>query len=66
MNGHSDGVTHSEIMRKIGDVTDNQPPVHTIRQAEQKVDNCSIANTKSNIHGIILCQMAKDKGALIN
>ena len=62
MNGHSDGVPHSEIMSKISEVTDNQPPVHTIRQAEQKVDNCSIANTRSNIHGIILCQMARDKG----
>lgn len=62
MNGHSNGATHEDIMGMISKVTDGKPPIHTIPQAPQTVDNCSIVNTRSNIHGIVLCQKARGKG----
>lgn len=62
MNGHSKGTTQAEIMGMIHRVTDGKPPVHSVIQKDQKQDNCSIANSRSNIHGILLCQKAKEKG----
>ncbi|CEG56546.1 Dot/Icm T4SS effector AnkD/LegA15 [Legionella fallonii] len=66
MNGHSNGASHRDIMGQIRDVTGGKPPVHTIQQKDQKYDNCSIANTRSNIHGILVCQKAKEKGVPVD
>ncbi len=62
INGHANGASHAEIMAKIHEITENQPPIHAIKQKDQKSDNCTIANTRSNIHGILACQKAKEKG----
>ena len=62
MNGHAKGTSQAQIMGMIHGVTGGKPPVHSVVQSNQKQDNCSIANSRSNIHGILLCQKAKDKG----
>lgn len=54
MRGHDEGRSHDEIMHKIKSVTDGKPPVK-LSQSIQKRDNCTIANPKSNIEGILLC-----------
>lgn len=58
INGHSAGTPYDEIMHQVNDVAGNQPPVHSIKQKSQKNDNCTVANTRANIHGIMLCQKA--------
>lgn len=62
MNGHAQGQSHSAIMKQIHEVAGNKPPIHVIRQEGQKCDNCTIANPRSNVHGILLCQKAVEKG----
>ena len=62
MSGHFKGQTHEQIMDKIQSVTQGKEPVCSIEQKPQKYDNCSIANTRANIHGILLCQEANRKG----
>ena len=62
MNGHSDSTSHQDIMSKIQTVTGGEPPVHTIKQKGQKRDNCTIANSRSNIEGILTCKKAIEKG----
>jgi hypothetical protein len=62
MNGHAKGQPHDAIMKKIHDVAGNKPPIHEISQQGQKCDNCTIANPRSNVHGILLCQKAVEKG----
>ncbi len=66
MNGHSNGTSHKDIMGQIRDITGGKPPVHTIQQKDQKYDNCSVVNTKSNIHGILVCQQAIEKGVRVD
>ncbi|RUR04591.1 Dot/Icm T4SS effector AnkD/LegA15 [Legionella sp. km772] len=56
MNGHSDGTSHEKIMGMISKVTDGAPPIHSIPQEAQKVDNCSVVNSQANVEGILLCQ----------
>lgn len=58
VNGHSAGASHTDIMEQVQAVAGNQPPVHVIKQKSQKNDNCTVANTRANIHGIMLCQNA--------
>lgn len=58
MNGLGEGASYEEMMRKIDKVTEGKAPVHSIEQGGQKNDNCTIANPRSNIHGIRLCQEA--------
>lgn len=65
MNGHSNGTSRNQIMGQISAITGGKPPVHTVQQKDQKYDNCSIANTRSNIHGILICQKAKEKGVKV-
>ncbi|MBL7480148.1 Dot/Icm T4SS effector AnkD/LegA15 [Legionella bononiensis] len=62
MNGFHNGTPHDEIKRQIAQVTDGKDPIHTIKQRGQKVDNCTIANSSANVHGILLCQQAIKKG----
>lgn len=62
MNGHAKGQSHDAIMKQIHDVAGNNPPIHEISQKGQKCDNCTIANPRSNVHGILLCQKAVEKG----
>ncbi|MFJ1267746.1 Dot/Icm T4SS effector AnkD/LegA15 [Legionella lytica] len=62
MNGHAQGQSHGAIMKQIHDVAGNKPPIHQISQQGQKCDNCTIANPRSNVHGILLCQKALEKG----
>lgn len=66
MNGFSDGTSHDAIKKQIAQVTDGKPPIHNIEQKGQKVDNCTIANSGSNVHGILLCQQAVKKGGFEN
>lgn len=66
MNGLSNGSSHDEIKSQIAQVTGGNEPIHTIKQKGQKVDNCTIANSSSNIHGILLCQEAVKKGGFEN
>jgi hypothetical protein len=62
VNGHANGTSHEEIMRQFHEVTDHQQPVHSIKQKSQKNDNCTIANVRANMHGILLCQEAQKQG----
>ncbi len=62
LNGHANGQSHDAIMTKIHNVAGNKDPIHEIEQQGQKRDNCTIANPRSNIHGILLCQKAVEKG----
>lgn len=62
MSGHYKGHSHDEIMGKLEQVTKGKEPVCYIQQSPQKYDNCSVANSRSNIHGILLCQEANRKG----
>nr|WP_233590618.1 Dot/Icm T4SS effector AnkD/LegA15 [Legionella qingyii] len=62
MSGHDNGKSHAQIMESIKQVTQGKDPVCTIDQKPQKYDNCTIANTRANIHGILLCQEANRKG----
>jgi hypothetical protein len=62
MSGHDKGQSHDEIMKQMKQVTKGLPPVEKIDQAKQKYDNCTIANTKANTHGILLCLEANRKG----
>lgn len=66
MSGHDKGLSHGQVMEKIHQVTKGQPPISTIEQRAQKVDNCTIANTRSNIHGVLLCQEANRRGGFAN
>ncbi|HAT2069333.1 TPA: Dot/Icm T4SS effector AnkD/LegA15 [Legionella pneumophila] len=61
-NGHSNGASHDEIMSQIKAAAGNKEPIHHIKQKGQKNDNCTIANSKSNIEGILLCQKAREVG----
>lgn len=58
MNGLGDGASHEAMMGKIQQVTDGKRPIHRIEQGGQKNDNCTIANPRANIQGILLCQKA--------
>ncbi|WP_298622293.1 Dot/Icm T4SS effector AnkD/LegA15 [uncultured Legionella sp.] len=62
MNGFHNGTSHDEIKNQIAQVTNGEKPIHSIQQKGQKVDNCTIANSSSNVHGILLCQQAAKKG----
>lgn len=62
LNGHSEGYDHKDIMGEIKKITGGKDPVLTINQKDQKCDNCTIANPHSNIHAILLCQKAIEKG----
>lgn len=62
MSGHFKGRSHDDIMANIQRVTKGKEPVSHIQQSPQKYDNCSIANARSNIQGILLCQEANRKG----
>jgi hypothetical protein len=62
VNGHSAGASHADIMEQVQAVAGNHPPMHVIKQKTQKNDNCTVANTRANIHGIMLCQKAVQEG----
>ncbi|KGP63363.1 ankyrin [Legionella norrlandica] len=62
MNGHSKGTSHNEITSQIKAASGNKDPIHHIQQKGQKQDNCTIANSRSNIEGIMLCLKAKEVG----
>lgn len=66
MNGHSKGTSHAEIMRQIHQVTGSTKPLYYLEQSRQKRDNCTVANTRANIHGILLCQAALKKGKSVS
>lgn len=66
MNGLSNGTSHADIMRQVKQVAGNKPPIEHIQQKGQKHDNCSIANPRANIRGILLCQKAIEKGGFEN
>lgn len=54
---HSDTV-YEAILSQIIAVTENKPPMYRLAHSPQKRENCSIANPRSNIQGILLCQKA--------
>lgn len=66
MNGHSNGTSHADIMKMVHRVADNKPPITHIPQQAQKYDNCSVANSRANIRGILLCQKAIEKNGFDN
>lgn len=66
LNGHDKDISHAEVMAQIHQVTKGKDPVATISQNSQKYDNCTIANTRANIHGVLLCQEANRKGGFEN
>ncbi len=65
MNGHSQQRSHAHMMGLLNQVTEG-PPIYTIKQKAQKHDNCSIANSRSNMQGILLCQKAITKHGFDN
>ncbi|MCS5708330.1 hypothetical protein CC99x_005365 [Candidatus Berkiella cookevillensis] len=62
MDGHNSGTSHEAIMTKIKSVADPKEPVQHIKQSAQKNDNCTVANPRANIEGILLCQKAIAEG----
>ncbi|CAM2981127.1 Dot/Icm T4SS effector AnkD/LegA15 [Legionella anisa] len=66
MSGHDKGHSHAEVMKQIHQVTKEKAPVSVIDQKPQKYDNCTVANTRANIHGVLLCQEANRKGGFEN
>ncbi|QLZ67547.1 hypothetical protein FOLKNPGA_00319 [Legionella sp. PC1000] len=66
MSGHDKGHSHAQVMKQIDQVTQNKAPVCIIEQKPQKYDNCTVANTRANIHGVLLCQEANRKGGFKN
>lgn len=66
MSGHDKGQSHAQVMEQIHQVTQGKDPVCSIEQKPQKYDNCTIANTRANIHGVLLCQEANRKGGFEN
>lgn len=56
--GLTNNTAYESIWSEIETVTDHRSPLYQINQSPQKRGNCSIANPKSNIHGILLCQKA--------
>ncbi|WP_242602238.1 Dot/Icm T4SS effector AnkD/LegA15 [Legionella nagasakiensis] len=62
MNGVNKGIPHDDILRQVHQISGNRPPVVTLPQGAQKYDNCTIANPRANIHGILLCQRAVRAG----
>ncbi|MGE4349431.1 MAG: hypothetical protein AB7D28_06675 [Candidatus Berkiella sp.] len=62
MDGHNSGTSHEAIMAKIKSVADPKEPVQHIKQSAQKNDNCTVANPRANIEGILLCQKAIAEG----
>jgi hypothetical protein len=62
MNGHNSGASHDQIVSQIADITDHREPVCFIPQSGQKLENCTIANARANVHGILLSIKAREKG----
>lgn len=62
MNGFSDGTSSKAIVAQIKEASGNTDPVMHIKQSGQKRDNCTIANSRSNIEGILMCQKAIEVG----
>lgn len=62
MSGHDKGLSHGQVMAEIQKVTQGKEPISTIEQKPQKYDNCTVANTRANIHGVLLCQEANRRG----
>lgn len=56
--GLDDETPPETIWSEIAAITHQNPPIYQIHQSQQKRDNCSIANPRSNIQGILLCQKA--------
>jgi hypothetical protein len=61
MCGHRNGLSHEDVRQKIQNVVSHQKPIYTVEQSMQKRDNCTIANTRSNVEGVLLCIKARDK-----
>ncbi|HHT0592536.1 TPA: Dot/Icm T4SS effector AnkD/LegA15 [Legionella anisa] len=66
MSGHDKGLSHAQVMKQIHEVTQRKDPVSVINQKPQKYDNCTVANTRANIHGVLLCQEANRIGGFKN
>ncbi|MCW8398475.1 hypothetical protein OQJ26_06680 [Legionella sp. PATHC038] len=66
MSGHDKGLSHGQVMAEIQKVTQGKEPISTITQKPQSYDNCTIANTRANIHGVLLCQEANRRGGFEN
>ncbi|KTD83005.1 Dot/Icm T4SS effector AnkD/LegA15 [Legionella waltersii] len=66
MNGHNSGASHDDIVSQIANVTDHQDPVCFIPQSAQKLENCTIANARANMHGILLAIRARERGGFDN
>ncbi|KTD71374.1 Dot/Icm T4SS effector AnkD/LegA15 [Legionella tucsonensis] len=66
MSGHDKGHSHEQVMEQIHQVTKGEQPVYTLEQKPQKYDNCTVANTRANVHGVLLCQEANRKGGFEN
>ncbi|CAM2813901.1 Dot/Icm secretion system substrate [Legionella steigerwaltii] len=66
MSGHDQGLSHAQVMAEIHQVTKGKEPIYTIDQKKQSYDNCTIANTRANIHGVLLCQEANRRGGFEN
>lgn len=61
VSGHNNGTPHDDIMERIKSVVNPKEPVQTIEQKGQKNDNCTIANPRANLEGVLLCQKAIQK-----
>lgn len=66
MSGHDKGHSHARVMEQIHQVTKGEKPVYILEQKPQKYDNCTVANTRANVHGVLLCQEANRKGGFEN
>ncbi|RUR08900.1 Dot/Icm T4SS effector AnkD/LegA15 [Legionella septentrionalis] len=66
MSGHVKGYSHEQQMARLSEITGGKEPVHAISQKPQKYDNCSTHNCHVNVHGMLLCQKAIEKGGFNN
>ncbi|MFA6303384.1 MAG: hypothetical protein WC627_09675 [Legionella sp.] len=61
IQGHHSGKSPEAVTAALNNITGGKTPVEVIVQKEQKNDNCTIANTRANVHGVLLCQQAIEK-----
>lgn len=62
-NGVDRGTSHAEIMGAIASVV-RREPVCVIEQKDQKYDNCTVANPRSNLHGVLTVLNKRKTGQL--
>lgn len=64
INGVGRATPKAEVLEALYSGVNRDEPVHAIAQKGQKVSNCTIANTKSVIAGVLLVQELRTRGGI--